>query len=124
MSERIALRGIRALGRHGVFPLEQQLAQPFDIDVELDADVSCARSSDALEDTLDNAALLGTIVRIVAGTSYRLLERLGDEIASALLADPRVAAARVTIAKPRLLHGATPSVTVESKRSGRDEFSR
>ncbi len=117
MSETIAVRGIRAYGRHGVFALEQRLAQPFDIDVELDADVAAARASDDLRDTLDYAAIQGGIVRIVERHSYALLERLGDEIGKFLTEDPRVIAARVTIAKPRLLSGATPSVTVETIRS-------
>ena len=105
------------MGRHGVFPLEQQLAQPFDIDVELDADLCGRAPSDRLDDTLDYAALHASIVRIVSTTSYRCSNGSADEIAAALLADPRGHRVRVTIAKPRLLAGATPSVTVESKRS-------
>jgi hypothetical protein len=45
-----------------------------------------------------------------------LLERLGDEILLAVLRDARVAAAAVTIAKPGLLDGATPAVTLRAAR--------
>lgn len=119
MSDRIAVRGIRAYGRHGVFALEQTLRQPFDIDIDLDADLAAARAGDDLDDTLDYAALHAVVTRLVETSSYRLLERLADEIGAYLIRDPRVLRARVTIAKPRLLSGATPSVTIETVRSTR-----
>ncbi len=117
MTDSIAIRGIRAYGRHGVFALEQSLRQPFDIDVELEADVHAARRSDDLADTLDYAALHAAIVGIVESHSYLLLERLADEIGARLMSDPRISLARVTVAKPRLLAGATPAVTIETVRS-------
>jgi len=39
-------------------------------------------------------------------------------LAGTMLADARVAAACVTVAKPALLDGATPSVTVRRERGG------
>ena len=72
--------------------------------------------SDALADTLDYAALHATIVRLVRERSYDLLERLGADLLEALLADPRVQRASVRIAKPELLGGATPAVTVRQAR--------
>ncbi len=116
MSDRIALASVRAYGRHGADPGERDVAQPFDLDVELDVDLSRARASDALADTVDYAALHARIVALVRDTSYVLLERLADEIGRAILEDARVASARVTIAKPRLLGGATPSVTIRAAR--------
>jgi dihydroneopterin aldolase len=120
VSERIALRGIRAFGKHGVFDVEKAVPQPFDVDVELDARVSAARTSDRLADTLDYAALHARVLRIVRGESFTLIERLADAIGAALLEDERVERVRVTVAKPHLLAGATPSVTIESKRGPSD----
>jgi dihydroneopterin aldolase len=54
--------------------------------------------------------------RIVASTSFALLERLGQEIMDGLLTDSRIVAAEVAIAKPGLLHGATPLVRVRARR--------
>jgi dihydroneopterin aldolase len=113
---RIFVRDIRAYGRHGANPGERDAAQPFDLDVELVADVERARTSDDLADTIDYAAIHRRIVEIVATTSYALLERLADEILADVLRDERIASARVTIAKPRLLDGATPSVSISSSR--------
>jgi dihydroneopterin aldolase len=114
--ETIALRGIRAWGRHGANRGEQDVPQPLDIDVNLMVNVNAARLSDELADTIDYAAVHAQIVRIVATERYRLLERLGESIVAALMDDDRVAMADVTIAKPGLLDGATPSVTLSKMR--------
>ena len=90
----------------------------FAIDVELEVDLSLARVSDVLADTLDYAGLHARVVATVRDRSFALLERLADELAGTMLADARVAAACVTVAKPALLDGATPSVTVRRERGG------
>ena len=112
----IELRGIRAFGHHGANAGEKVVAQPFDIDVTLELDLSAARRSDALADTVDYASLHATIVRRVRERSYDLIERLGADLLEAALADPRVQRASVRIAKPGLLGGATPAVTVHAAR--------
>ncbi len=117
MNDTIELRGIRAFGHHGADPGEKVVAQPFDIDVTLELDLSAARKSDALADTLDYSKLHAAIVRIVSGRSYDLIERLGADVLDAMLADPRVQRASVRIAKPALLAGATPAVTLHAARA-------
>jgi 7,8-dihydroneopterin aldolase/epimerase/oxygenase len=117
--ERVELRGIRAWGRHGANPGEQDVAQPFDVDLVLDADLRAARASDDLADTVDYAALHATVVRVVRTERCRLLERLAELILDAVMRDRRIAAARVSVAKPRLLDGATPVVTAGRVRDAR-----
>ena len=117
LTDTIELRGIRAFGHHGANPGEKNVAQPFDVDVTLDVDLSAARRSDNLDDTIDYAKLHATIVRIVGGRSFSLLERLGQELLDAILADGRIARASVRLAKPALLAGATPSVTLHAERA-------
>jgi dihydroneopterin aldolase len=116
--ERIAVRGIRAYGKHGAAPRERDYVQPFDIDVELEVDAAAARASDDLRDAVDYAAVAKSVETLVRERSYVLLERLADEIARALLAEERIRSVRLVIAKPALLDGATPSVTVCAARSG------
>lgn len=110
--DRIALRRIVARGRHGANPGERDSEQSFELDVEIDADLRDAERSDRLEDTIDYARIHGRVIAIVARTSFALLERLGGEIVRDLFSDARIARARVTIGKPQLLDGATPSVTL------------
>jgi dihydroneopterin aldolase len=113
---RIALRNVRALGRHGADPGERDREQPFDIDVVVEVDASAAELSDDMTDTLDYAALHRRLVTIVGSTSFALLERLARVLLDAVFEDRRVRFARLTIAKPEILAGATPAVTVERRR--------
>jgi dihydroneopterin aldolase len=110
--DRITLRGLRVYGRHGANPGERERAQPLDIDVVAEIDLRAASLSDDLEETLDYAALHARIVTAVESTSYALIERLAGDVLDAVFADHRVARAEVTIAKPELLDGATPSITL------------
>ncbi len=98
--DRIELRGLRAFGRHGVLPHEQELGQAFLVDVVLEADLSAAARSDALADTVDYGKLGGAVVEAVAGTRFDLLEALAGHLADLVLADDRVTAVTVTVHKP------------------------
>lgn len=110
--DRITLRGIRAMGRHGANPGEREREQPLDIDLALEIDLSAAQASDELADTLDYALLHRRLVDLISTTSYALLERLAGDLLEAVFEDARVVRAEVTIAKPGILDGATPGVTL------------
>jgi dihydroneopterin aldolase len=111
--DRITLRGIRVQGRHGAEATEREHLQPFDIEVVAQIDLRNAQSSDDLSDTVDYAALHARLTQTVATTSYALIERLAADLLAAIFEDPRIAHAEVTISKPGILDGATPSVTLE-----------
>ncbi len=116
MTDTIALRGIRAYGRHGANVGEKNVPQPFDVDVALEVDIAAARQSDVLEETVDYARLHAEIVEIFASTSFDLLERLGQVVLDRILLDPRVLRAEISIGKPKLLAGATPVVVLRQAR--------
>ena len=89
------------LFRSGVLPEEQQRAQPFEVDVDLEADLTRAGETDALEDTIDYGALAAMISRVVTEERYALIERLGTRIAEVCRSDPRVTRVVVTVRKLR-----------------------
>jgi dihydroneopterin aldolase len=99
--DRIILKGIRALGTHGLLPEEQSRPQPFEVDVELMVDLAVAGQSDDLGDTIDYAALVTTVTRVVEKGHHRLLEVLAARIAEACRADRRVLGVTVTVRKLR-----------------------
>ena len=111
--DRITLRCVRAYGRHGWEAGERDAPQPFDLDLDLEIDLRAAQVSDDLAQTIDYAALHRRVVGIVENTSYALLERLAGEIVATLFEDRRVKRAVLSIAKPKILDGATPSVTFD-----------
>ena len=116
----IRLRGVRAYGFHGAEAGERDRRQLLEIDVALELDLGAAAKSDELAETLDYAALANRLVRVVASTSYALLERLAADLLDVVFEDARIARAEVTIAKPGILNGATPSVTLRRASSRRE----
>jgi dihydroneopterin aldolase len=96
------LRGLRLLGVHGALPEEQDRAQPFEVDLDLGADLATAGRTDALPDTVDYGLVVAAVERIVGRERHRLLERLAARIADEVLAvDPRIDAVTVTVRKLR-----------------------
>ena len=113
MSDSIVLRGMRVWGRHGANPGEREVVQAFDVELALGVDLRAAARSDALEDTIDYSSVHATLIGIVQSQSYALLERLAQAILDAIFSDIRIRSADITIAKPGILGGATPSVTLQ-----------
>ncbi len=117
VSDRIAVRGMRFLGRHGVTLEERMEPQPIEVDVEMALDLSRPAESDELADTVDYAAVFTTVAGIVEGQSFRLLEALAATIADAILADQPVDAVEVRVRKPKApLPGAFDTVEVTLRR--------
>jgi len=101
MNDRIVVRGIRALGTHGVLAEEQVRAQPFEVDVELLVDLRAAGQSDDLADTVDYGAIAGAVSRVVTDEHHQLLERMAERVADVCREDARVTGVTVTVRKLR-----------------------
>jgi len=83
----LRLRNMRFYGYHGLFPEEEALGQPFEVDVELIRDLSAAGSSDDPADTVDYVAIYRLVeevmtldqrCKLVEALAQRIAERLGD----------------------------------------------
>ncbi len=101
MNDRIELVGIRALGVIGVLPEERQRAQPFEVDLVIEADLAAAGRSDELDDTVDYGRATAVAAAVITGESHLLLERVAQRIAEEVLALERVTAVEVTVRKLR-----------------------
>src|SRR5215211_6105889 len=99
--DRIELRGLRLVGVHGFLPQEQERAQPFEVDIDVEADLGVAAESDELSDTLDYGALATAAAKVVTGEQWKLLERMAARIAEEISADNRVRSVSVTVRKLR-----------------------
>ena len=100
-TDRIELRGLRALGIHGALPEEQLRAQPFEVDLDVVTDVRAAGASDDLDDTVDYGAIATIAERVVTTERFALLERIATRIAEEVCADGRVLSVTVTVRKLR-----------------------
>jgi dihydroneopterin aldolase len=101
VNDRIELRGLRAVGTHGALPEEQRRAQPFEVDLDVEADLRGPGQTDHLHDTIDYGALAHAVERVVTQERFHLLERLAERIAEDVQADSRIQSVRVTVRKLR-----------------------
>ena len=85
MADKIILKDLEIMGRHGCSEAERQHEQPFIVDAELYLNLSRAGKTDDLGDTIDYVAVLGDIKKIVGGTPRNLIETVAQEIADFLL---------------------------------------
>jgi len=116
----IEIKGLRVMGVHGVLPCEQERAQAFELDLDVELDLSRCGLSDQIADTVDYGALMHSAAKVVAGQSFRLLEALATAVAKVILEDPRVAGASVTVRKlhpPVPLDVSSVGIRVAMKRS-------
>jgi dihydroneopterin aldolase len=119
--DRIELRGLRLTGIVGVLPHERVTPQPLEVDLDLHLDVAEAAASDDLAHTADYGAVCDAVERVVATTTFQLLEALVVAIADAVLAvDGRLDAVTVAVRKlepPTSQQLATSGVRVTRSRA-------
>ena len=120
MTDHIVLTNMRFEGRHGVPEEEREVAQPFEVDVELHLDLRPAGQSDDLAKTVDYRAVFEICGEVIEGSSCRLIETLAERIATRILADaatPAVAEVVVRVRKPMVaLPGDLDHAAVEIRR--------
>lgn len=119
--DRIRMRGLRFFGYHGVLATEAEEGQPFIVDLDLYADLARAGASDALDQTVDYAAVYRIVRQIVEGQRRQLIEAVAETIAAELLtALPALQSVRVVVHKPQApLPGEFEDVAVEIVRKRR-----
>jgi len=98
--DRITLTGMRYEGRLGASEEERAFPQLLEVDLEVEADLQAAATSDALVDTVDYGPLVELVARTVEGGSFRLLEALAGAIAAgAMEFTPQIRAVTVRVRK-------------------------
>ncbi|PRX97843.1 dihydroneopterin aldolase [Allonocardiopsis opalescens] len=100
-SDRIALRGLRCRGRHGVYEFERRDGQDFVVDVVLSVDTRPAAEKDDLGRTVHYGELADRLVAVVGGEPVRLIETLAQRLADVCLIEPLVSEVEVTVHKPQ-----------------------
>lgn len=121
VSDRIEVRGLRALGRCGALPEERDRPQPLEVDLDVALDLTQAAASDDLADTVDYGGLCALVERLVQVGHVALLERRAEDIAEAVLAaDERITEVTVGLRKvrpPVPSHLGSAGVRITRKRS-------
>jgi dihydroneopterin aldolase/2-amino-4-hydroxy-6-hydroxymethyldihydropteridine diphosphokinase len=120
--DRIELRGIRAVGIIGVLHEERVRPQPFEVDLDIELDLSEAGRTDDLVHTLDYGPPLAKVQRIVSEEGHELLERVAARIIEEVMADERVAGVDVVVRKVRPPVPVDVATTAVRMRRSREEL--
>ena len=100
MTDRIEVKGIEVLARHGVLEQEKTETQLFRVDLTVHLDLAPAGVSDDLADTVDYGRLAQLAHDLVTSESHQLIETVAHRLAGRILEDPRVDRVSVTVHKP------------------------
>lgn len=83
--DKIYLNKLEFYGYHGVLPEENRLGQRFIVDLVLELDLSKAGQTDDLNETVNYAKVYRITKEIVEGSSSKLIEKVAEQVAAALL---------------------------------------
>lgn len=98
--DRVALRGLKARGHHGVFPKEREEGQTFIVDLVLSLDTRPAAADDDLAKTVHYGIVAEEVVDVVQGEPVDLIETLAERIAQQCLKHEAVREVEVVVHKP------------------------
>ena len=93
----IELRGLRFVAAHGALQEERERAQPFEVDLDLHADLREAGRTDDLGRTVDYASVCEAVRAVVEGAHVELLETLAERVAEQVLEVAGLTASAVTV---------------------------
>ncbi|MGM0554760.1 MAG: dihydroneopterin aldolase [Myxococcota bacterium] len=77
---KIFVEQLEFVGRHGVYEEERREGRRFQVDLEVDTRNDEAQRTDALDKTVDYRGLAEIIVAVGHHESFKLIERLAEEI--------------------------------------------
>ena len=97
MSQTIRLRGIRTKGHHGASRGEQDAAQTFVVDLDMEVEAL----DDDLGTTADYRVAVASVQELVAKNSFALVETIAERIVANVLDIPGVRWCRASVHKPR-----------------------
>jgi len=116
---KLILNNMKFYGYHGVGSFEKDNGGQFEVDLEMEFDMTAAMQTDNIEDTLDYTRVHKMISKVIENRKYNLLETLAGNILKTLFAEVDVDKAKVYLRKKYVpLEGVFDSVevVVESKK--------
>ena len=123
MNDIIELRGLRSVAVVGLLPEERERAQPLELDLDVEVDLTAAGVSDDLSDSVDYGAICDVVSDVLARSEPLLLERLAALVAESVLGvDDRIEAVTLSVRKvrPPVPHDLTTSgVRIRRQRQSR-----
>jgi len=104
-------------GIHGATGRETTDRQHFEVDIEMQIDISSCKETDALSDTYDYKHAHDIAKIVIEDEHYVLIETMAYLIAKRICLDPKVFFAAVTITKLHASQNGSPGIEVSYKRT-------
>lgn len=100
--DKLILRELHFLARHGILPIERETSQRFSATLELELPLATAGAADRLDQTIDYCEVQAVVRSIIEGSHKKLIETLAESVAAELLrVFPLLVAVTVEILKPQ-----------------------
>ena len=116
MNDKILIRDLLIRGIIGIHDWEREKKQDILINIEMEADCRPAGLSDDFREAVDYRAVTKSVITLVEGSGFFLVEKMAEEVAGICLENPNVTRARVRVEKPGAVRFSR-SVGVEVERS-------
>jgi len=114
----IRLNNMIFYAHHGYYQAERELGQKFEVDLEMECDLSRAIETDHLQHTINFETVYHRVQEIFNSYKFTLLESVADKIARSILEHFPVQSVRLRVRKPQVpLHGFLDNVEIEIVRS-------
>jgi len=117
MADVILLEGIQIPAALGVTAAERKMRRPVLLDLEVERDLSVAGRTDRIGDTLHYTRVFEVVADVAGNNEHKLVEALGERIATAVLDKFGVDAVTVTVRKPKPIAGVLEHVGVRIRRA-------
>ena len=112
--EVIRLNNMIFYAHHGYYQAERELGQKFEVDVEMECNLTRAIQTDNLKDTVNYREVYHRISEIFNSSKFTLLETLAEQIAQNLLKTFAIKSIRIRVRKPQVsMNGFLDNVEVE-----------
>ena len=119
MNDHIFIKNLLVRGILGIKPEEREKQQDIVVNLDLEADLSLAGRSDAIEDAVNYRSVTKEVIALVENSAFLTVEKLATEIARLAVTGYPVQSATVTVEKPGALRFAE-SVGVTVTRTAAD----
>lgn len=83
--DKITLKSMQFYAYHGVYEVEREIGQFFEVDVELFGDLREAAKTDDLANTVDYGSVYETVKHAITNYKFKLLESAAQNIADEVL---------------------------------------
>jgi dihydroneopterin aldolase len=117
----LKLTNIVFYAHHGYYKAERELGQRFELDIEVECDLTQASKSDELGDTIDYRKVYSLAKDTFENYKFKLLETVAEKIADQILKFFTVNAVLIRVRKPHVpLKGFLDHIEIEIRRSNND----